>query len=188
MVLPLVLQPVLGWWQWLPSRTSHPQLMPGPGPSAESPARSISSHSPWPTSPIQRSSLAPSNEKRHGFLSPYCQISFFPVAPTKGFDDGTPYGLLPVRPSTSMRSILPRSVSFRRPRFFGSSLLPPPPDRRYRFPSGPKRSMPPLWFVWAECSIRRTSRAVSLLTRLGSAFLALYSRMTMSPSPRVKKT
>ena len=46
-----------------------------------------------------------------------------------------------------MRCILPSCVVRLWPAPLGSLPLPPSPVPMYRFPSGPKPSQPPLWFV-----------------------------------------
>src|SRR3954453_5333794 len=76
----------------LPSRQFQPKLAPRPRPPAFG-VKSTSSTRSWPTSPIVRSPVDRSNEKRHGLRSPYAQISgLAPATPTNGLSAGTWYG------------------------------------------------------------------------------------------------
>ena len=65
------------------------------------------------------------------------------------------YGRSSDASETSTRSIAPNRVSKSCPLFKGSPPDPPSPNPMYRYPSGPKAMVPPLWFGkgWGTCII-----------------------------------
>src|SRR5262245_64441375 len=117
----------------------------------------------WPTSPIQKSRIERSNEKRQGFRSPHIHVSgLAPSLPTNGLSAGTEYGAPPLGFGL-MRSTFDSSDPRFWPMLFGSSSLPPSPRPTYNIPSGPVRTWPPLWFE-NGCSTKSTCRRVDVST------------------------
>src|SRR5687768_5754496 len=110
-----------------PSKASQPRFFGGS--SGSSRTRFTSSTSSWPTSPIHSSPSAGSNEKRQGLRRP--------LSATRQSGFGA---------STSTDSSLPSFSSGSCERSSASKAPPPSPRPRYRRPSGPNASCPPLWF------------------------------------------
>src|SRR5205823_6585255 len=105
------------------------------------------SHNSQPTSPSHRSPVLRSNENFHGLRNPNAQISGRTSGrPTNGLSLGTAYALPASSWSTSIRSTLDSRSEQSCPVFRGSGGFgsAESPVDRYRYPSGPKATQPPL--------------------------------------------
>src|SRR5690242_2787906 len=130
------------------------------------------------------SPVAWSNEKRQGLRRPLDQISSRPALATYGLLEGIRYRWWELPPLTLIRRILPRRLSTFCARFPGSPLLPPSPSPMYRYLSGPKVIIPPLWFAYGWGTVR-IGYALDRTATFPFVDERRYRAITVSPFERV---